>query len=297
MDKQVSIIIRTYNEQKHIDNLLKSICEQDFPMDKLQVVMVDSGSNDKTLDIVSKYPVEIVHIKPEDFTFGYSLNKGIEHANGEYIIMISAHCYPIDNNWISNMIMPFNKDDKTGVVYGKQRGKDTTKYSEHQIFKTWFPEKTISKQSTPFCNNANCAIRRSLWEKYQYNEKLTGLEDLDWAKEMHKKGYHICYQPDAGIYHIHDETYSQIYNRYRREAIAIKNIYPDLKFGFIEFIRLLFSNIFNDILNSVRDKSIVENFTSIIAFRFFQFWGTYRGYQFNKEVAMELKKKFYYPSK
>ncbi|KUO74776.1 MAG: hypothetical protein APF77_10965 [Clostridia bacterium BRH_c25] len=297
MDVLTSVVIRTYNEQKHIDRLLKGIYDQQFPMDNLQVIIVDSGSTDDTLKIAGKYPVELVQIKPEDFTFGYSLNKGIEHAKGDYIIMISAHCYPMDENWISNMIEPFANDEKAAVVYGKQKGKDTTRYSEHCIFGTWFPEKAVAKQETPFCNNANCAIRRSLWEKHRYNEKLTGLEDLDWAKEIQKRGYYIYYQANAGIYHIHNETYPQIYNRYRREAIAIKNIYPDLKLGFFEFVRLLSSNIFNDVLSSISDKSVIENFTSIIAFRFFQFWGTYRGHQFNKEVAMELKKKFYYPSK
>ncbi|HPL98341.1 MAG TPA: glycosyltransferase [Bacillota bacterium] len=297
MDKLVSIIIRTYNEQKHVDKLLRSIFEQNFSKEKLQVIIVDSGSTDSTLEYARKYPVELLHIRPEDFTFGYSLNRGIEHAKGDYIIMISAHCHPMDKDWISNLIKPFEKDQKIGVVYGKQRGKDTSKYSEHQIFKTWFPEKADSRQNTPFCNNANCAIKKSLWEKHRYNEKLTGLEDLEWAKEIIKMGYLVYYQPEAGIYHIHNETYSQVYNRYRREAIAIKNIYPDLKFSFFEFIRLLFSNIFIDILNSIKDKSLFDNFTSIIAFRFFQFWGTYRGHRFNKEVAAELKKRFYYPAK
>lgn len=293
----VSVVIRTYNEQKHIDKLLKGIYGQNFPLDNLQVIVVDSGSTDDTIKIANKYPVELIRIRPEDFTFGYSLNKGIERAKGDFVIMISAHCYPMDSKWIANIIKPFGNDEKAAVVYGKQRGQGTTKYSEQQIFKTWFPEKPAAKQKTPFCNNANCAIRRSLWEKHRYNEKLTGLEDLDWANEMQKSGYNIYYQSDAGIYHIHNETYAQIYNRYRREAIAIKNIYPDLKFGSLEFIRLLGTNISNDIMSSIKDKSVTENLASIIAFRFFQLWGTYRGYQFNKEIAQELKKKFYYPSK
>ncbi len=297
MNVTASVIIRTYNEQKHIDRLIKSIYDQNFPKAKFEVIVVDSGSDDDTLKLACAYPIELVQIKPEDFTFGYSLNKGIEKAKGDYIIMISAHCYPMDDNWISNIIKPFCEDEKAAVVYGKQRGKDTTQYSEHQIFRTWYPEESTAKQEIPFCNNANCAIRKSLWEKHRYNEKLTGLEDLAWAKEIQKEGYNIYYRADAGIYHIHDETYSQIYNRYKREAIAIKNIYPDLKLKFFEFVKLLFSNIYNDILSSIRDKSMVKNIKSIIAFRFFQLWGTYRGYQFNKEIANELKKKFYYPAR
>jgi rhamnosyltransferase len=294
--KLVSIVIRTYNEQKHIGKLLDAIYHQMFDPERLEVIVVDSGSTDHTLEIVRSYPARIVTIHPSQFSFGFSLNQGIEAASGEYVLMISAHCEPVRRDWIQKMIQPF-AGENIALVYGRQIGKDTTKYSEHQIFKSWFPEKTVSKQESPFCNNANCAIRRSLWKENRYDEKLTGLEDLDWAKQLLKKGYYLSYQSEAVIYHIHDEAYQQIYNRYRREAIALKHIFPEVKFGLYDFIMMSGVNIFNDSVSAIKDRCFWKNLASIFLFRLHQFFGTYTGHSYNKpEIAMELKRRFYYPS-
>jgi rhamnosyltransferase len=295
MDK-LSIIIRSYNEQKYIGYLLDLIFKQIYPEDLIEVVIIDSGSTDNTLDIIKNYPIKLVKIKPQEFTFGYSLNKGIEVASGDFLVLVSAHCLPVDNNWLKNLVEPFN-DEKIALVYGKQRGKDTTKFSEHRIFESWFPEIEEIKQKNPFCNNANSAIRKSLWDKYHYDESLTGLEDLDWASNMFENGYTIVYQPYATVYHIHDETYTQVFRRYEREAIALKKIYGDIKFTLGDFLVLAGTNILTDIAAAISKRQFLKSIASIIRFRFSQFWGTYKGHNYKKIVSLDLKKKFYYPQK
>lgn len=294
---KVSVVIRTYNEQKHIKKLLTRVYAQDFPADQFEVIVVDSGSTDRTLEIVKSFHAKLVQIKSEDFTFGYSLNKGIEVAKGDYILMTSAHCYPMNCHWMKRMIAPFEKNENVAVVYGKQRGYGTTKFSEHQIFRNWYPDRGGGIQKNPFCNNANCAIRRDLWEKRKYDEKLTGLEDLDFANAMQQLMYDVYYQPSAGVYHIHAETYKQIYNRYKREAIALKNIINDTKFTVLDFILLFGSNFFNDLYIAYKQKKNIKVVGEIFMFRLCQFFGTYMGNHYKKQITNELKKKFYYPSK
>src|SRR3546814_19466731 len=77
------------------------------------------------------------------------------------------------------------------ISYGKQRGNENTHYSEHQVFAKWFPENSDPCQAQPFCNNANAAIRRSLWQKSPYDEALTGLEALAWARQALTAGRRI----------------------------------------------------------------------------------------------------------
>jgi len=84
---RASIIIRAYNEERHIEKLFKGIQAQDAPFDH-ETILVDSGSTDRTRDIAGRYPVRIVQIKPENFSFGYSLNTGIQHARGAYCVFI-----------------------------------------------------------------------------------------------------------------------------------------------------------------------------------------------------------------
>ncbi|WP_416672062.1 glycosyltransferase family 2 protein [Egbenema bharatensis] len=170
-----SIVIRCYNEEQHIGRLLSGLVQQ--TVQDIEMIVVDSGSTDATVAIASQYPIKLVSIRPEDFSFGRSLNLGCEAATGEFIVIASAHVYPVYKDWLEQLLKPFASPD-IALVYGKQRGNEITKYSEHQVFATWFPDRSNPHQSHPFCNNANAAIRRLLWEQVPYDETLTGLEDL-----------------------------------------------------------------------------------------------------------------------
>jgi rhamnosyltransferase len=290
---KISIIIRSYNEEEHIGKLLSGIAEQ--TISDLDIIIVDSGSTDATVSIASKYPVRILTVPKEDFSFGRSLNIGCKSANGDLIVLASAHVYPVYKDWLENLIKPFD-DPEVALVYGKQRGGETTKYSENQIFKKWYPEDSDGRQIHPFCNNANAAIRKSLWQQMPYNETLTGLEDLDWARRAVQVGRRIVYSHEAEVVHVHKENLVNVCNRYRREAIALKTIYPHERFNLWDFSRLLFVNLLSDYYAAVIDKVFWVNVPGIFGFRFMQFWGTYRGYIQRTDVSSQLRQKFYYPA-
>jgi glycosyltransferase involved in cell wall biosynthesis len=212
-----SIVIRAFNEGKNIGRLLRGISAQS--VQDREVIIVDSGSTDGTLGVAGQYPVKVLHLSKDDFSFGRSLNMGCAAATGELIVLASAHVFPIYSDWLEELLEPFS-DPRLALSYGKQRGTDRTQYAEHQVFAKWFPDISNPDQSHPFCNNANAAIRRSVWEKLPYDETLTGLEDIDWAQRASRMGYRIAYRAAAEVAHLHDETPMRTYNRYLREAIA-----------------------------------------------------------------------------
>lgn len=181
------------------------------------------------------------------------------------------------------------------LSYGKQRGNGVNKYSEHQVFKAWFPEESVVPQRSYFCNNANCAVRRSSWLQQPYDEALTGLEDLDWARKAQEKGGWIAYAASAKIIHVHDETWASVRNRYRREAMALKRIDKSTHFTRLDFVRTLVGNCLNDMAHAVRDGRLMQEFKSILLFRYNQFLGTYVGHNGHEEVTAELKRIFYFP--
>jgi len=288
-----SIVIRCYNEREHIGKLLHGIFEQTH--DDFEVILVDSGSTDGTLEIARQHPIEeVVHIPPEKFSFGRALNYGCEAASGEFCVFVSAHCYPKRVDWLERLLEKFDDED-IAMVYGKQRGGGPTKFSERQIFRRWFPDEDIDYQLTPFANNANAAIRRDLWKEYPYDERLTGLEDLDWGKRVKEDGYEISYASEAEIVHVHDETPKDIYNRYRREAIAHKQIIPDQSFTFTDFVGAFLRNTVSDYRAAVADGALWGNLGSIPTFRFLQFLGTYRGFKHDETISERLRQRFYYP--
>ena len=288
-----SIIIRTYNEEKHIGRLLEGIFQQ--TVKNVEVILVDSGSTDATLSRARRYPVNICAIRPEDFSFGYSLNHGCQQAAGTYLVFASGHVYPSREDWLENLLSLFT-DPKVALVYGKQRGDTTSKFSERQIFHKLFPDQSVYAQDSCFCNNANAAIRRHVWEKIPYDETLTGLEDLDWARRAMNMGHCISYCAEAEAVHIHEESFSQIYNRYKREAIALKRIFPDERFGLWDFARLFISNLGVDCYHAYHEGKLSKAALAILAFRLMQFWGTYRGFTQRSPVTNQLRQTFYYPN-
>lgn len=290
---KASIIIRCYNEEEHIGRLLAGILQQ--TKRDYEIIVVDSGSTDATLAIASRYPVKTISIKKDDFSFGYSLNVGCEAATGESLVIVSAHVYPVHHDWLDQLLAPFT-DERVGLVYGKQCGNGATKYSEHQIFAKWFPEQSTGSQDHPFCNNANAVVRKSLWERFRYDESLTGLEDLAFARQLLGAGYKVAYQAEAEIVHVHDETWKSLFNRYRREAIAIKDILPQERFGLFDFFHMYTKNVFGDGVHALKNGVFWRNFRAILNFRLMQFWGTYRGYAQHGTVSRQLKEKFYYPN-
>jgi len=287
-----SIVIRAFNEEKHLGRLLDGILQQSIR--DYEIILIDSGSSDGTIDLARRYPVKVIHIRPEDFSFGRSLNLGISAARGEYIVIASGHVYPVYPDWLERLLAPLT-DPKVALAYGKQRGDANTRFSEAQIFARWFPEQSTSNQPHPFCNNANAAIRRSAWQQRPYDESLSGLEDLDWARWLMEEGHRIAYVAEAEIVHVHNESPQSIYNRYRREAMAFKRIFPQESFHLGDFARLVLSNIASDLWHAVRQRAPLRNMRSIFWFRWMQFWGTYQGYRQSGPLTWQLRQTFYYP--
>ncbi|WP_321507971.1 glycosyltransferase [uncultured Methanoregula sp.] len=288
-----SIIIRCYNEEEHIAKLLAGILQQ--TISGTEIILVDSGSTDATLSIAAQYPVKVLYISPEDFSFGRALNLGCEEATGNILIFISAHCYPVYTDWLEYLIKPFSDPDVV-LSYGKQIGDATSKFSERQVFSKWFPAESNDNQETPFNNNANAAIRKSEWIQYHYNEELTGLEDLDWANRAIIRGKKIAYSSEAVIVHLHHEEFRQIRNRYRREATALKTIFPNERFSLSDFISLFIKNSISDMAVAFREKCLLKNIRGILMFRYMQFSGTYEGFSDKKTVTQQLRNTFYYPN-
>ena len=288
-----SIVVRAFNEEQHIGKLLTGISQQSLK--GLEVIVVDSGSTDATVAIASHYPVRVLSIPPQEFTFGRSLNFGCSHAQGEFLVFISAHAYPVYPDWLERLLLPFS-DPRVALVYGRQRGNGTTKFSEAQQLAKLFPDVSLAEQRTPLCNNANAAIRRELWEQRPYDEQLPGLEDVAWAAWALSQGHLLSYAAEAEIVHVHEESPRQVYNRYRREAIGLRQVQPQERFHWWDFLRLYSSNVIADLWQALRTGKLAAAGWEILWFRLMQFWGTYRGFAYRGPLTRQLIQAFYYPA-
>jgi len=215
---EVSIIIRAFNEERWLPELFAALDVQAFR--DFEVLVVDSGSVDRTRDIAASNHARIVRLRSEDFTFGYSLNIGIEQARGRFMVIISAHAIPTDSRWLERLIEPL-REAQNAMVFGGQRGHAISKFSESRDFERVFPDRAlVMDDDHVFVNNANSAIRKDLWEQHRFDEGLPGLEDAEWAKYWIPRGLRVLYEPTACIFHVHTESWAQVRHRFHREGIA-----------------------------------------------------------------------------
>jgi glycosyltransferase involved in cell wall biosynthesis len=287
-----SIVIRCYNEKEHIGGVVEAVKRQVFS--DFEIIAVDSGSTDGTLEILKEHVVTIVQIPKESFSFGRSLNLGCAASRGRFLVFLSAHCYPTDESWLVNLLSGFD-DPEVAAVYGRQRAVATSAFSEHQVLRRWFPDESLPRQDGPFLNNANCAVRRSVWEQVPYDEDLPGLEDVAWATTVREAGWWIGYRADATVHHVHDETRSQTRNRYQREAITFQQVFPGEHFNLIDFLRLTGRNVLSDWRAAREQGVLLRKGVEVVGFRVAQFWGTYRGFHTRWPSSSDLKRRIYYP--
>jgi len=287
-----SIIIRAFNEEKHIGRLLDGISQQ--TVKNRQVILVDSGSTDGTVQIAHEKGAEIVHIDPREFTFGRSLNMGMAKVDADIAVIASAHVYPVYPDWIEKLLTPFS-DPSIALAYGKQRGAASSLFSEKQIFMHWYGEQSAIPQTHPFCNNANAAIRHNLWQQRSYDENLPGLEDLEWAQWAMDQQYKIAYVSEAEVIHVHNESWHGIHNRYLREGMAFRQIYPRERFNRVDQLRLFWQNALSDLHQAILQRVFLKEFSRILRFRWLQFLGTYQGYKRSGPLTWQLRQSFYYP--
>ena len=290
----ISIIIRTLNEERYLPELLASIQRQRTEF-SYEVVLIDSGSTDNTLKIAELFDCRILHIRREDFSFGRSLNRACEAARGKFLVFVSGHCIPYDQYWLQNLVEPL-KTGKAQYCYGRQLGGPHTYCSESQIFLKYFPESSSLPQEGFYCNNANSAILRDLWEKYRFDEELTGLEDMHLAKRLLAAGGAVGYVAEACVYHLHHENWSQIERRFEREALALQLICPEVTVRRRDFIRYFARAVVNDIATSKINPFNLKHIFNIVAYRFFQYSGSYKGNNLQKIISRQLRDSYFYPT-
>lgn len=289
----VSIIIRTLNEQRYLDQLLTAISRQKTESIDYEVVLVDSGSTDETLGIARKHGCQIIHINREEFSFGRSLNMGCATAIGEILVITSGHCVPADEYWMQKLCKPII-DEKAQYVYGKQIGGPDTYFSEKRIFEKYFINQSMVPQESIYCNNANSAITKSIWEKYRFDEGLTGLEDMELAQRLVNDGGNLAYISDAIVCHHHSESWNQVRRRFEREAIALQKIMPQLHVTMFDTFRYIVTSIYNDWKFAQRELT-GPRLMDIICYRWNQYWGTFKGNRQHRKLSHVEKDRYFYP--
>ena len=291
----VSIVIRTLDEAQYLGQLLSTVKEQDSGPFEVEIVIVDSGSTDGTLDIAQAHGCTISHITREEFSFGRSLNLGCETAKGDILVMISGHCIPTTRSWLRALCGPI-AEDRVDYSYGRQVGGAKSHFSECRIFNKYYPNESCIPQDSYFCNNANSAISRSAWAQHRFDEEVTGLEDMHLAQRLMQQGGRIGYVADACVYHYHSESWKQVQRRFEREALALQKIMPQIHVRRRDLVRYILSSIWHDWRCAWREGVFAAKMGEIVKYRICQYTGSFKGNREHRELSHAEMDKYFYPS-
>lgn len=208
----ISVVIPCRNEDKFIRNCLDSILNQDYPKDKLEILVIDGLSQDKTKEIVEGYTKQFVFLKlldnPKKITAS-ALNIGIKNAKGDFILWMSAHNY-YEFNYISkciNVAMNLNVDNVGGIIIPLQKKQSFIGKCIINVLSSPFgvgnsrfriPPKRPLEVDTVF---GGC-YKKEVFNKIGYfNEDLVRGQDMEFNLRLKKAGGKILLIPDIKSYY------------------------------------------------------------------------------------------------
>jgi rhamnosyltransferase len=215
-----SIIIRTKNEERWISSCLQKVFSQTYK--NIEVILVDNGSTDQTLNRAKEYPVKVVTI--DDFFPGKAINLGIKEAQGDYIVCLSGHCIPVNEFWLEHLLKEIDNPNIAGI-YGRQEPFSFSSPLDKRDLLTVFGLDKKLQVKDHFFHNANSAFRKEIWKKFPFNEEVTNVEDRIWGKKVIEEGFNILYEPNASVYHWHGINHDLNLDR----ATKIINILEDFE--------------------------------------------------------------------
>jgi rhamnosyltransferase len=183
----ITVVIRTFNSEKTLQFVLDKICKQLNPR---FIVCVDSGSNDETLEIIKKNGCRIHELRGK---FGYSraLNEGFSLATTEWVLSLSSHCIPIQDDFISKYRAVIAQVTSSVSCISGVASMLKKSVAISDEFIVAYGSQTALLGGL-YCGNSNTVYRRSVWLNSPFNENIKYGEDLNWALAALQRGEHIA---------------------------------------------------------------------------------------------------------
>ncbi|MDX9720462.1 MAG: glycosyltransferase family 2 protein [Myxococcota bacterium] len=209
MNPKVTIIMRTKNSADIVHQALASMFAQDFK--DFELLVVDSGSTDETLDMVAAYPHRLQQIRPEDYFPGRVLNQGAAAAAGEILVFWNSDVVALDPHALGRLVAAFDREELV-AAFARQLPRPEAHVWVRRDYRRSFPERGPAPPwislSLPLA-----AMRKRIWEQRPFYTDAWASEDSEWGHWARRAGYEVAYVADARVMHSHNYTLRQLYGR------------------------------------------------------------------------------------
>jgi glycosyltransferase involved in cell wall biosynthesis/GT2 family glycosyltransferase len=201
----VSVVIPAFNGERYLGELLAALAREGPD----EVLVIDSGSRDRSREIARAAGAELLEIAPESFGHGRTRNLGAERTRGELICFLTQDATPCPG-WLDALRAGFALDARVGAVFGPHLPRPETSPAIARDLETHFAG--FSSDGGPvvqragdatFLSNVNAAYRRDCWEAIRFRD-LPYAEDQAFGVDMLEAGWAKVYHPQAAVLHAHD---------------------------------------------------------------------------------------------
>ncbi|CAM3609593.1 MULTISPECIES: glycosyltransferase [Paenibacillus] len=252
-NSKVSVVIPTKNAGDDLEPLLIMLLNQKG-LDSIEIIMVDSGSTDGSIELANEFGVKVVEILPEEFSHSYARNLGAEHANGDYILFTTQDALPPNDTWIYEMLSVLKNNDVVAVSCAETPREDADLFYrvicwnhyrflevDHQDRIMKMPDSAdhISLRKNGQLSDIANLISKDVFNQYKY--RFNYAEDLDLGIRLIKDGHQIAFLGTTRVIHSH-----------------LRNAYYFLKRGYVD--NLFLSQLFSDFLiPPVKFENLVDD--------------------------------------
>lgn len=225
----ISIVLLTYNGERYLDEVLAAIFNQRTHL-SFEVIAVDSGSTDRTLEILGRYQTRLRQIPNQEFGHGRTRNLGGKLASGRHLVYLTQDATPASDSWLENLVEPLEKDDRLAGVYSRQiprpdcnpcewrdleGGVRPVSIIKRVDFSDDLQKRSYEKHFREFMafSNVSSCVRKDVLERIPFSEKIVMVEDQEWSKRVIEAGWTLRYEARSVVYHSHNHSLRQLYKR------------------------------------------------------------------------------------
>lgn len=208
----ISILIRTFNSARTLEKVLGKL---DL-IDGDELVIVDSGSTDSTLEIATARQATILRLPPP-FNYSKSLNAGFEAASCDWVLVISSHCIPLRDDILARLgEIAVNSEEDIGAIYGRislfprDPGEPAVETGDHAAWKSY---------RFPGGGNGLALYPKRFWQLHRFDEDLVTAEDMDWLVWCLSSGFRASFVPDAVVLYRNQGSISHMFRKGWHEAL------------------------------------------------------------------------------
>jgi glycosyltransferase involved in cell wall biosynthesis len=227
----VSVVIPVKDGGPLLGRVLGAVREQG----EVELIVVDSGSSDRSRELAREAGAELIEVAPRDFGHGRTRNLGAGRARGDLIAFLTQDAVPAPG-WLDALLEGFDLDERVGAVYGPHLPRDDTSpmiaRELTDFFAGFAPNGTpaLQRRGDPaFLSNVNACYRRECWERIRFDD-VDYAEDQAFGARMLEEGWTKVYHPRAAVYHAHDygpvEFMRRYFDEYRGLRETIGHVEP-----------------------------------------------------------------------